>query len=99
MASFFSNLGDDAYCGLGCASPSALLAVAHHREAGYREHRAQTPEEPRLAHEDALERGKKLAASLLNGFKNNAPVASIQEPEYGRMRPSSSQPGTCGCVF
>ncbi|HEV2687149.1 MAG TPA: hypothetical protein VGV35_01305 [Bryobacteraceae bacterium] len=67
--------------------PKAAIAYAGTRVAGmsleryYRIGAQYTREERRLAYEDAFERGKKLAASLVNGFKNKAPVASIQEPE------------------
>ena len=67
--------------------PKAAIAYAGTRVAGlsierlYRIGSTYTRQERYLAYEDALERGKKLAASLLDGFKKKAPVAEIEEPE------------------
>jgi len=67
--------------------PKAAIAYAGTRVAGmsiercYRIGTSYTRQERHLAYEDALERGKKLAASLLNGFRNKTSVAEIQEPE------------------
>jgi hypothetical protein len=67
--------------------PKAAIAYAGTRVVGmsieryYRIGAQYTREERRLAYEDALERGRKLGASLLNGFRNKRPIASIEEPD------------------
>jgi hypothetical protein len=67
--------------------PKAAIAYAGTRVAGlsieryYRIGATYTREERRLAYEEALERGKRLASSLVEGFKRKNPVARIQEPE------------------
>jgi len=67
--------------------PKAAIAYAGTRVAGlsieryYRIGATYTREERRLAYEDALERGKKLASSVIEGIKNRNSVASIQEPD------------------
>ncbi len=67
--------------------PKAAIAYAGTRVAGlsieryYRIGATYTREERRLAYEDALERGKKLASSMIEGFRNKNSVAAIQEPE------------------
>jgi hypothetical protein len=63
--------------------PKAAIAYAGTRVVGqslerlYRIGRAYTREERRLAYEDALQRGKTLAASLLDGIKARNPRARI----------------------
>ena len=67
--------------------PKAAIAYAGTRVVGmsieryYRIGAQYTRAERHLAYEDAFERGKKLGASLLNGFRNKVPLASIEEPD------------------
>lgn len=67
--------------------PKAAIAYAGTRVVGmsieryYRIGAQYTRAERHLAYADALERGKKLGASLLNGFRNKVPLASIEEPD------------------
>jgi hypothetical protein len=67
--------------------PKAAIAYAGTRVVGlslerlYRIGRAYTREERRLAYEDALQRGKTLASSLLDGIQRKNSRAKIQNPE------------------
>jgi hypothetical protein len=67
--------------------PKAAIAYAGTRVVGlslerlYRIGHAYTREERRLAYEDALQRGKTFAASLLDGIQRKNPGVRIQKPE------------------
>jgi len=64
--------------------PKAAIAYAGTRVVGlsleryYRIGHAYTRAERQLAYDDAIEKGKKLAASLVDGFKRKNPAAKIQ---------------------